>query len=163
MQHLLQRLERKESSHKGQNGKFGVIGGSRDFSGAPALNAHGALRMGADLVNILTSETVSDVVRSCSENFIVEGCSSGHFNEEAAVHADKLFEWSDAIVVGLGLSEPDESALKELAKISDASFVVDEDAIPAVAIADFSQAVFTPHRGEAEFLREEFSFMESFV
>lgn len=163
MKDLIEKLERKPGSHKGQNGKIGVIGGSKDYSGAPALNAHAALRTGSDLVKLLTSEAVRDVVRSYSENFIVEGYDSDYFDEKASAQAKKLSEWADTVVMGSGLSQPDEDALKKLAEDFETPLVVDADAIKSVATADFSKAVFTPHEGEAEFLREEFGSLKSFV
>ncbi|WP_414837622.1 NAD(P)H-hydrate dehydratase [Candidatus Nanosalina sp. VS9-1] len=160
---LLKKLERPGKSHKGQNGKVGVIGGSRDFSGAPALNARGALRTGSDLVKILTSKEVSDVVRSYSENFIVEDYQSDYFGEEACEKAKKMSEWADAVVVGSGLSSADGDYLKEFAEATEAPLVVDADAIAPLMDAAFEKAVFTPHEAEAEILREKFGSLEDFV
>ncbi|PSH00484.1 MAG: hypothetical protein BRC30_03280, partial [Nanohaloarchaea archaeon SW_7_46_7] len=50
---LFEKLERPPDTHKGQNGKVLVIGGSGKYTGAPALSARAALRSGADLVKIL--------------------------------------------------------------------------------------------------------------
>ena len=47
MKQILDKLERKSDSHKGDNGKVAVIGGSKDFSGAPALSAKAAMREGS--------------------------------------------------------------------------------------------------------------------
>jgi ADP-dependent NAD(P)H-hydrate dehydratase len=163
MEQLLGKISRESGSHKGENGKVGVIGGSRDFSGAPALNAYGALRSGCDLVKILTSAEIRDVLRGYSENFIVESYSSGYFGEEAASKAEDLSEWADAIVIGSGLSQPDELALKEFVEVSETPMVVDADAIEPLMNSDFSKAVFTPHEGEAEAIREEFGSIENFV
>lgn len=163
MEELLAKLDRKTGSHKGENGRVGVVGGSKDYSGAPALNAHGALRSGCDLVKILTSEEVRDVVRSYSENFIVESYGSGYFGEEAISEAEELSKWADAVVIGSGLSRPEELALKEFAEFSETPAVADADAIEPFINSDFSQTVFTPHEGEAEAIREEFGSVEKFV
>ncbi len=163
MKDLIEKLERKSNSHKGQNGKVGVIGGSKDYSGAPALNAEAALRTGSDLVNILTSETVRDVVRSYSENFIVQGFESDYFGNDALGAARELSEWADAVVLGSGLSKPEGKALKNLAEKSESPLVVDADAIEPIATADFGKAVFTPHEAEAEFIREKFGSLENFA
>ena len=46
---LLRLKKRDNNSHKGQNGNVLVIGGSYDYSGAPALAAISALRSGVDI------------------------------------------------------------------------------------------------------------------
>ncbi len=45
--------KRDSWSHKGDYGKLLVIGGSKIYSGAPALAALAALRTGCDLVKII--------------------------------------------------------------------------------------------------------------
>lgn len=163
MKEFVEKLDREKGSHKGENGRVGVVGGSKDYSGAPALNAHGALRSGCDLVKILTSRNVQDVVRSYSENFIVEGYDRAYFGEKAATRARNLSEWADSVVIGSGLSDPDEIALKDLVEVTDTPIVVDADAVNPLIDSDFSEAVFTPHEGEAEDIREEYGSVENFV
>ena len=46
---LLRLNGRETNSHKGQNGNVLVVGGSNEYSGAPALAALSALRSGADI------------------------------------------------------------------------------------------------------------------
>ncbi|EGQ43905.1 MAG: putative sugar kinase [Candidatus Nanosalina sp. J07AB43] len=75
---LREKLDRNKNSHKGENGKVGIVGGSKDYSGAPALAAQAALKTGCDLTKIVTSEEVSDVVDSYSENLIVRSYPSGY-------------------------------------------------------------------------------------
>ena len=38
--------------HKGQSGKIGVLGGSKDYTGAPYYAATTSLRAGGDLVSV---------------------------------------------------------------------------------------------------------------
>lgn len=162
MEELLEKLGRESGSHKGENGRVGVIAGSRDFTGAPALSAKAALRTGCDLVKILTSEEIADVVAGYSENFIVEGHPGGYFGERAIDQALELDEWADVIVVGPGLSEPDEIALKEFLELVDSTLVVDADAI-SPAIDAGIEAIYTPHRGELESILENYGSEEDFV
>ena len=51
--------KRNEISHKGQNGSVLVIGGSEDYSGAPAFAGLSALRSGVDLSIIACPRSVS--------------------------------------------------------------------------------------------------------
>ncbi|MFB6208072.1 MAG: NAD(P)H-hydrate dehydratase [Candidatus Nanohaloarchaea archaeon] len=163
MKELLEKLERDEDSHKGENGKVGVIGGSVDFTGAPALAAEAALRSGSDLSRVLTSEKVREVVAGYSENLIVGSYTGDYFGHGAVKAAVELSEWGDATVVGPGLSEPDEEALKQFFSKRESPLVVDADAIEPAVEVGVSNAVMTPHRGEAGIIEERYGSVEDFV
>lgn len=150
MKELLLELERDQETHKGQNGKVGVIAGSRDYTGAPALSAKAALRTGCDLVKILTSESVSNTVASYSENFIVEDYSGDYFDMQALNQALELAEWAESVVIGPGLGEPRAKAVREFLQEADSTLVIDADALDHVGRSSFEDAVLTPHGGEFE-------------
>lgn len=158
MQELFEKLSRDEGSHKGQNGKVLVVGGSEKYAGAPALAAQAALRAGADLVKILTSDQVRPVVQSFSENLIVESFGES-FDRSSLEKALKLDEWSYTTVVGPGLLDFDEEALRDFAERSD-ELVVDAGAIRSLREV---KAVFTPHAREAEDLEEEYGSLKAFA
>ncbi|MFT4893000.1 MAG: ADP-dependent NAD(P)H-hydrate dehydratase [Candidatus Nanohaloarchaea archaeon] len=162
MRKLLDKLERRSDSHKGENGRVAVIAGSQDFAGAPALSAKAALRSGCDLVKILTSEHVSDTVAGYSENFIVDSHEGGYFGEDAVDKALKLDEWADVTVVGPGLSEVDRVALQEFLELAESELVIDADAI-APAVRKGIKGVYTPHSGELEHIVESYGSEEDFV
>jgi hydroxyethylthiazole kinase-like uncharacterized protein yjeF len=155
MEELLEKIDRDPESHKGQNGKVGVIAGSRDYTGAPALVAKAALRTGCDLTRILTSDSVRDVVASYSENFIVSGYDSDYFDTDAVEKALEIAEWSDAVVIGPGLGQPDPEAVREFLGKVDFPVVIDADALEHVSDADLENAVLTPHSAEYNELGEE--------
>ncbi len=159
----MEQLDREKDSHKGENGKVGVIGGSVVFTGAPALSGQGALRSGADLVKILTSDEVKDTVACFSENLIVEGYDSDYFGEESVEKAERLDDWADCIVVGPGLGDVDRDVLIDFLEGAESTLVIDADAISAAVQSDVSDAVFTPHGGEAEIMREKFGTIEEFI
>lgn len=156
------KLQREKDSHKGQNGKTGVIGGSRDYSGAPALSAQAALRTGTDLAKILTSRDVRDVIRSYSQNLIVEGYDSDYYGKEAEEKTTELLKSSDAVVIGPGISSPGKVTLRNIAE-TETPLVVDAEAIDPVSRAEPSNAVFTPHEKEAEVLRQRYGSLENFA
>lgn len=158
---LLEKLDRENDSHKGENGKVGIIAGSKDFSGPPAFNAEASLRSGADLVKILTSDKVKDVVRSYSENYIIEGYKSDYFTQEALEKAKRLDKWSDVVVLGSGLSDPDKDVLKQFSKNFDSSLVVDAEAIRPL-VSEGVKAVYAPHSGEKEVIEEHFDSLKAF-
>jgi ADP-dependent NAD(P)H-hydrate dehydratase len=156
-------VSREKDSHKGENGKVAVIGGSRDYTGAPALSAQAALRAGCDLAKIVTSEEVSGTVASYSENLIVGEYPSGCLETSGVENAVDTIEWSDAVVIGPGLGEPDESAVKEVIEKVDAPLIIDADAMEPALETSVSGAVLTPHRGEKKLIEERYNSIESFV
>jgi hydroxyethylthiazole kinase-like uncharacterized protein yjeF len=156
-------LNRKPDSHKGENGKVGVIGGSADFSGAPALSAQAALRTGSDLVKILTSESVKNVVAGYSVNLIVDSYPSDYFGISGVETALEKISWSDVAVIGSGLGSPDPEAVKEVIERTEKPLIIDADSIEPALDSNVSNAVFTPHRGEAELIREKFGSIEGFI
>ncbi|WP_255647771.1 NAD(P)H-hydrate dehydratase [Haloprofundus halobius] len=143
---------RDPESHKGDNGDVLVIGGG-PFSGAPALSAQAVLRAGADLVNVACPESVADAVRGYSENFIVHGLDGDHLRPE---HVDELLgraESKDAVVLGPGLGDADETldAVRRFFSEFAGTAVVDADALQVVPEVDTGATlVCTPHQGELQ-------------
>lgn len=57
--------------HKGQSGRVGIVGGSREYTGAPFFSAISSLRTGADISYVLSTEDASQIIKSFSPNMIV--------------------------------------------------------------------------------------------
>lgn len=163
MEQLLTKLDRKPGSHKAENGCVGIIGGSVDYTGAPALAGKAALRTGCDLVEVLTSSEVSDTVASYSENLIVGSYESKYFNEGAVEAALEVSGWADAVVIGPGLGDPEASAIRSFVSETDTPLVVDADAIQPALETEITEAVFTPHQREAEDIEESYGSVQDFV
>lgn len=159
MEELFEKLGRPSDSHKGENGKVLVIGGSRKFTGAPALTAQAALRAGADLVKVLTAEEAKTVVQGFSENLIVESYGD-RFNESSLEKALKMEEWADTTVIGPGLSDFEHSSMVKFGKKAD-TLVIDAGAIEP--LKDTKDNIFTPHSGEAESLIDGYSGLQTFT
>jgi hydroxyethylthiazole kinase-like uncharacterized protein yjeF len=159
MQELLEKLERSSDSHKGQNGKVLVIAGSSKYTGAPALVAKAALRSGADLVKILTAEDAKPVVQSFSENLIVESYGD-LFGESSLQKAKELEAWADVTVIGPGLSDASEEAVKIFGE-QVSKLIVDAEAIEP--LQGTSANIFTPHSGEAKALEQNYDSVKSFA
>eukprot|EP00933_Yihiella_yeosuensis_P050462 TRINITY_DN48248_c0_g1_i1.p1 TRINITY_DN48248_c0_g1~~TRINITY_DN48248_c0_g1_i1.p1 ORF type:complete len:379 (+),score=49.50 TRINITY_DN48248_c0_g1_i1:43-1137(+) len=89
------------SSHKGQGGRVGVIGGSGDYTGAPFYAGLGALRCGAELLYLFTAEEAALPIKTYSPELMVTPVYSNvHFN------ADRILEnlpRLHAVVIGCGL------------------------------------------------------------
>jgi NAD(P)H-hydrate epimerase len=93
--HLLPR--RSALSYKGDFGKLTIIAGSRGFTGAPVLCAHGAQGIGAGLISIVTHDDASEIVAAKAPP---EAMVSGWTNpDETPVVVEK----ASAIVIGPGL------------------------------------------------------------
>lgn len=163
MKELLNKLERQRDSHKGENGKIAVVAGSKDYAGAPALSSKAALRTGCDLIRILTSKSVKQIVAGYSENFIVSGYQEDYFSSEAVEQAKDMADWSDSTLIGPGTAEIQEEAVQVLISHIEKPFVVDADAIKPALKADITEAIFTPHQGEAEYIKEKYGTLQNFV
>ena len=72
--------KRELESHKGENGKVLVIGGSNDYVGAPALVGLAALRTGVDIVVVAAPEKAAWVINSYSPDLIVKKFEGDFFN-----------------------------------------------------------------------------------
>ena len=145
---------RPPGSHKGQNGRVLVVGGSNLYHGAPILASIAALRSGADLVYTAVPSANVAATRAASPDLIVVPMADQKLTRGAA---RKLLGHVPAglhsAVVGTGIAVQDRSALSLLAKSlldADARLVLDGGALlPEVLGAiDGSGAVVTPHQGE---------------
>ena len=159
MDELLEKLKRPSSSHKGENGKVLVVGGSEKYTGAPALAAQSALRAGADLVKVLTAEKARTIVQGFSENLIVESYGE-MFDQSSLEKAFELEKWADTTVVGPGLTRFDEEVLKDFAEKAE-DLVIDAGAIEY--LLETSGNIFTPHSGEAKTMREKYGSEKAFA
>lgn len=156
-------IQREKDSHKGENGKVTVIGGSTDYTGAPALSAQAALRTGCDLTKIVTSEEVSDTVASYSQNLIVREYPSKYLGLSGVENCLEAVRWSDTAVIGPGLGKPDAEAVEEIIGRAETPLVIDADAIKPALDADVSNTVFTPHRGEKQIIEKRYGSVRNFV
>ncbi|KQJ88686.1 ATP-dependent (S)-NAD(P)H-hydrate dehydratase isoform X2 [Brachypodium distachyon] len=99
--------------HKGQAGKIAVIGGCREYTGAPYFAAISALKVGADLSHVFCTKDAATVIKSYSPELIVhpilEESYSVRDDERESVSSiiltevTKWMERFDCIVVGPGL------------------------------------------------------------
>ena len=60
-----------EDKYKGQAGKVGVIGGCREYTGAPYFAAYSALKVGADLSHVFCTAGAAAVIKTYSPELIV--------------------------------------------------------------------------------------------
>jgi NAD(P)H-hydrate epimerase len=145
--HLLPR--RGALSYKGDFGKLAIVAGSRGFTGAPVLCAHGAQGVGVGLLSILTHDDAEEIVAAkAPPEAMVSGWTN--LDETPAVVRN-----ASAIVVGPGLgpSPESEKILQHVLAVG-CPTLIDADGLNLLAknLALLKEAkgpvVLTPHVGE---------------
>jgi len=143
-------LDRDPDSHKGDAGEVFVVGGG-PYAGAPALAGQAALRAGADLVRVACPASVAEAVQGYTENLIVRSYEGERFTPERVDRVLAAADDHDAVVLGPGLGDHDETEEAVRAFLSEYSGVaaVDADALAAVPHVDTDAMLLcTPHQGE---------------
>ncbi|CAH8532822.1 unnamed protein product [Schistosoma mattheei] len=149
--------------HKGQMGRIAVVGGSKEYTGAPYFSAISALHCGADLVHVVCSASSSPVIKSYSPELIVHPVLDGVLAE-----ATKCMDRVHAITFGpgLGLTENVENTTKliDYCKHSNKPIVIDADALHIVTqnpslIEGYDKTILTPNT--VEFSRLYYSVFSS--
>jgi len=159
---LLPTLKHREPNfHKGQFGRMLVIGGSKNYSGAPTYSSLTGMNFGLDLVITYVPQVIGDVVRSYSPNMIVRTSPGNWLTMDAFEEICYLVDWSNAIVMGPGMGEEKETEelLIELLKYfrkKEKSFVLDADALKLVKnhhnLIKGQSCILTPHEGELKIM-----------
>jgi hydroxyethylthiazole kinase-like uncharacterized protein yjeF len=145
--------KREPQSRKGDFGKLLVVGGSRRYSGAPALAALAALRSGCDLVTVASPERAANIIASFSPDLITEPLVGNCFNGWHTRAVLELAEHADAVVLGSGMGKKRETVqfVHNLLSRLEKPCVIDADAIHAVRLNKKllkPNFVLTPHSGE---------------
>ncbi|THU50560.1 hypothetical protein C4D60_Mb06t21530 [Musa balbisiana] len=161
--------------YKGQAGKIAVIGGCREYTGAPYFAAISALKLGADLSHVFCTKDAATVIKSYSPELIVhpvlEESYSVRDDERDSVSAKVLSEvgkWMerfDCIVVGPGLGRDQflmgcVSDIMRHARQSSIPIVIDGDGLFLVTnnldlVRGNPLAVLTPNVNEYKRLVEK--------
>ncbi len=153
--------KRRKDVHKGEFGKILIIGGSKNYSGAPAYASLTGINFGIDLVITYVPEIIGNVLRSFSPNIIIRTNKGNWLNIEALDELTKLIKWADSIVIGpgLGTEKETEKLFVELLKISKNQkkpMVLDADALKLVKehldLIKGLPIILTPHEGELKIM-----------
>ncbi|WP_295617296.1 NAD(P)H-hydrate dehydratase [uncultured Methanobrevibacter sp.] len=150
---LLRLKNRKNDSHKGNNGKVLIVGGSKDYYGAPAISAKAAIATGVDLTYIYTPKNAAIPIKSFSEDFIVTEAKGDYLSLEDLEDILELASKVDAVLLGPGSSQMEETAklFNVLAMKIDKPLVLDADALKLVDLSLVSKRedlIITPHASE---------------
>lgn len=145
---------RRKSSHKGENGKVLVVGGSAEYPGAAFLAGAAAYRTGADNVTIAAPSKAAWAVNCLSPDLITVKLKGERLKASASKKIIALSKDFDSVLIGNGIGTGKETK-KFAAAISEKirkPKVIDADAIKAVNLRKISDAIITPHRKELEIL-----------
>ena len=142
-------LKREKDSHKGENGKVMVIGGSTMFHGAPILCSLAAEHTGVDLVFPFMPKSQLEASKTYSLNFILQSFKEDVLSSKDVKNILNFSKQVSCVVIGpgLGTATKTKTAVKSILShlrvptVVDASALMYTNHLPEVC-------VLTPHRGE---------------
>lgn len=147
---FLRLKNRNPNSHKGNNGRLLVVGGSKDYSGAPAIAGMAAIGAGADLVYVASPENAADAIKSTSPDLIVKSLEGDKLSLN---HLDEILDLSenvDAVLIGPGSGIDDETSklFNVLVTKIKKPIVLDADSLKQVELSlikNREDMILTPH------------------
>ncbi|PIR53821.1 NAD(P)H-hydrate dehydratase [Candidatus Peregrinibacteria bacterium CG10_big_fil_rev_8_21_14_0_10_42_8] len=147
-------MQRSPHSHKGDNGKVAIIGGSRHIHGAPIFNALAAEASGIDTLSICLPQCHEDTAKHWMLNAFVHPFHGNTIANEDIEPILELIAPLDCIVIGSGIARTGEriAALEEIIASCTTPMVLDATALQAntLDLVRGKQAILTPHLGELE-------------
>lgn len=150
---LIRLPKRAMSSHKGNNGKILIIGGSKDYHGAPAIAGMSAIATGIDLVYIASPKSASLAIKEHSTDLIVKELDGDYLTLN---HLDEILDLADKVDVvligpGSGQNEETRKLFNILVKKIKKPLILDADGLKLVdlsLIKDKEDLIITPHLNE---------------
>jgi NAD(P)H-hydrate epimerase len=138
---------RARDSNKGLYGHALVIGGSRGKSGAAAMAGIGALRAGAGLVTVASTEAALGSIAAHAPEIMTELLA---FDEPARA---RILERKNVVAIGPGLGQDPQTVqfVRGMVEQTPLPMVVDADGLNALAGHPTRYRwprIFTPHPGE---------------
>ena len=146
--------ERPPTAHKGDYGKVLIIGGSKEYVGAPLLAglAIATLRTGTDWVTIAAPEKVAWAMNSYAPDIITHKLAGDYLGVEHVKSLLKLAELFDVVLLGPGMTLNAAGFVKQFVKKIKKPMVIDADALKVMKFRDVKNTLFTPHKKEFELL-----------
>ncbi len=147
-------MSRHPSSHKGENGKVAIIGGSRFIHGAPIFSALAAEASGVDLLFLFVPPAHEDVTKQASLNFQVRTFKEDELGTKDVGPILQQLASMDCAVIGPGLdrSAAALNVMKQIITGAPCPIVLDASALQPETLewVRGKSAVLTPHLGELE-------------
>lgn len=147
---FLRLKNRDEKSHKGNNGRLLIVGGSKDYSGAPAIAGMAAIGAGCDLVYVATPEKSAEAIKSTSPDLIVKSLEGDKLSLSHSSEILELADSVDAVILGpgAGIDEDTGKLFNVLVSKIKKPIVLDADALKQVKlrlIDNRENIILTPH------------------
>ncbi|MDI6778715.1 MAG: NAD(P)H-hydrate dehydratase [Bacteroidota bacterium] len=151
---------RSKTVHKYNLGKIFILAGSKGYTGAAAMAAQSAMRMGAGAVILGTPETVYPILAKKLTEVMVnplDATDEGTVGLNAFNQIKKFIGWASHLVIGCGLSlnEETEKVVSKILLGFDKPMLIDADGLtilsknPALIKNRKSKYfILTPHTGE---------------
>ncbi len=148
--------KRKRNTHKGDYGKLLIIAGSEGLTGAAAMSANSAVRMGAGLVTVGICKALNPVLEAklTEPMTLALKDTDGHLSREAYAAISEKMKKSTAVLFGPGLGRSDDVAylLKMILSEAEIPVIIDADGIAVLSREDITNSkcsvILTPHTGE---------------
>jgi len=150
-------------SHKGDNGRVLIVGGSTEYVGTLALAGLAALKSGADTVKVCAPEKVAWVLNTISPDLMTIKLKGEFLTEGHIKQILPLIQNSDVLLIGngLGLRPYTKKFIIKLLRHIEIPKVIDADAIKSISIKDTSNSIITPHKRELEIFLENSKLIKS--
>lgn len=155
-----------KTNYKGSRGRIGIVGGARDYAGAPYFASIASMRLGCDLAYVICSQAASPVIKSYSPDLIVNPLLDCQDDQVFEKEMDCLLSRLHALVVGPGLGldaflHNRAKMLVEKARDLKIPLVLDADALMLVMnepslIKSYEKALLTPNRVELQRMMNAF-------
>jgi len=145
-------MDRKKTSHKGENGYALVIGGSEEYVGALTLAGLSALRAGCDAVTIASSEKVAWAANRYAPDLMTMKLRGETFSVKNAKEMVKSAERFDAVLLGCGMTRRGDKFVHYFIRKCMKPKVIDADALKSLSFKDFSNSILTPNEKELELM-----------
>lgn len=149
-----------KENHKGVRGRIGIVGGARDYAGAPYYASIAAMRLGADLAYVICSREASSSIKNYSPDLIVTPLLDCPNETDFSTEMDCLLGRLHTLVIGPGLGregllQSRAKILIEKAKANSLHLILDADSLLLVyedpqIIKSYPNAVLTPNRIELQ-------------
>jgi ATP-dependent NAD(P)H-hydrate dehydratase len=150
------------ATHKGQAGKIAVLGGSRQYTGAPYFAAMTALTLGADLATVFCTEVAGSSIKAYSpELMVLPALKEASTQPKIEEVVSEITEWLPrlgALVIGPGMGkdaavQAATSQVMTYARSKDLPLVIDADALFLLQhdlslLRDYPLAILTPNAME---------------
>ncbi len=150
---------RAPNARKYDYGHLLVVGGSKQFTGAPFLAAMAAMRAGCDLITMAAPQRAADMSAHRSPDIVTWPLEGDVFYAVHLPVVRKLIEGKTACVIGSGLGKDDHTlqAVATFLKECPVPAVIDADAIRGVGknrpeVVRNKPYVLTPHSFEFSLL-----------